>query len=77
MNPFDNLESEQTRIYENIHFFIENKECLGDHGSLHPMIAKKERYIPVNVYNKMKEIFIKIGKIVVCWYYIQVTTFLI
>ena len=32
---------------------------MGDHGSLHPMIAKKERYIPVNVYNKMKEIFIK------------------
>ena len=77
MNPYDHLESEQKRIDEKRHFIICNKYLLHDHGGLHPMISRKGKHIPGNVYNQMKEIFIKIGKIRVCWDYIQVETFLI
>ena len=31
---------------------------LCDHGGLHPVITKKGKYIPGNVYNQMKEIFL-------------------
>ena len=41
------------------------------------MIARKGKFIPGNVYNQTKEMFIKIGKIRVCSDYIQVKTFLI
>ena len=59
MNPYDHLQSEQTRIEKKKHFLIENKQCLCDHGGLHPIIEIKGKYIPGNVYNKMKETFIK------------------
>ena len=48
-----------------------------DHGGLHPMIEIKGKYIPGNIYNQKKEIFIKIGNIRVCLDYIQVKTFLV
>ena len=35
---------------------------LCDHDGLHPMIARKGKYIPGNVYNQMKGIFIKYWK---------------
>ena len=41
------------------------------------MISRKGEYIPGNVYNQIKEIFIKNGKIRVFWDYIQMNTFLI
>ena len=59
MNPYDHLESEQTRIDERRHFIIDNKKCLFDHGDLRPMKAIKGKYIPVIASNKTKEIFIK------------------
>ena len=34
-------------------------EC---NGGLYPMISRRVKYIPGNVYNQMKEIFIKIWK---------------
>ena len=77
VNPYDHLESEQTRIEEKRHFLIDNKEYLCDHGGLHPIVSRKVKYIPVNVYNQIKETFIKIGKIIVCWDYIKVNIFLI
>ena len=46
----------------------ENKKNLSDHGLLNPMIPRKGNYTPGNVYNKTKEIFLKIGKLRVCWY---------
>ena len=30
-----------------------------DHGGLYPIIEKRGEYIPVNIYNQMKEIFFK------------------
>ena len=54
MNPYDHLESEEMRRDENRHFIIENKECLCDHGSLHPMKAIKGKYIAEILYNQMK-----------------------
>ena len=62
MNPYAHLESEKTRIEEERHFMIENKEYLCDYGGLHLMISRKGKYIPGYVYNKMKEIFIKYWK---------------
>ena len=47
-------------------FLIDNKQCLCDHGDLHTMISRMGKYTPGNVYNKMKEIFIKSGKLRVC-----------
>ena len=34
--------------------FIYNKECVCDHGFLHPMKARKGRYIIGNLYYKIK-----------------------
>ena len=59
MNPYDHLESEQKRRYENRHFLIENIKYLCDFGSFHSIEARKGKYVPVNVNNKMREIFIK------------------
>ena len=41
------------------------------------MIARKGIYIPVIVYNQMKEIFLNIGKRRGWWDFIQVKTFLV
>ena len=70
MNPFDHLESEKTRIEKKINFLIDNKQLLCDHGGLHQLISRKGKYIPGNVYNNMKETFIKIGNLRVFWGYI-------
>ena len=59
MNPYDHLESEQTRIDKNIHFIIDNEECFCGNGGLYPAKSRKGKYILVNVYNQTKEIFIK------------------
>ena len=62
MNPNDHLESEQIGRDEKIHFLIDNIKCLCDHGHLHPREEKKGKYTPGNLYNQMKEIFIKLGR---------------
>ena len=77
MNPYDRLESEQTRIGNKRHFPIDNKQYLCDHSDLHIMIARRSEYIPGNIYNQMKETFIKKWKAKKIWDYIQVKTFLI
>ena len=77
MNPYDRLESEQTRIGNKRHFPIDNKQYLCDHSDLHIMIARRSEYIPGNIYNQMKETFIKNCKAKNFWDYIQVKTFLI
>ena len=38
-------------------FFIDNKQHLCEHGGLHPMTARKGKYIPDNVYTSMKDKF--------------------
>ena len=38
---------------------IDSRQNLCEHGGLHPMIARKSKYIPGKVYNYMKETFIK------------------
>ena len=67
MKPYDHLEPEQERIDKNRHFLIDNKQWLYEHGGLHPIIPRKVEYIPVNVYNHMKEIFIKNWNLRVRW----------
>ena len=54
MNPHENLELEQKIIDKNKHFIVYNKQCLCDHGGFHPMIEIKGKYIPGNVYNRIK-----------------------
>ena len=60
MNPYEHLFSEKSRIENKSQFLIENKQNLCEHGGLHPMTARKSKYIPVNVYNSMKDTFKKI-----------------
>ena len=55
MDPYDRLESEKTRIKKNKPFLIGDNQSLCKHGGLHPMIARKVKYIPGNIYNHMKE----------------------
>ena len=43
-------------------FLIENMECLCVNYGWHPIKSRKGNYIPGNVYNKTKEIFIKYWK---------------
>ena len=59
MNPYDHLESLQTRRDEKRHLIIDNSEFLCDHGGLNPMKSRKSKYIPEKLYNQIKEIFIK------------------
>ena len=59
MNPYDILESEQTLIRKKRYFLIGDKQFLCDHGGLYPMIERKGKYIPGNLYNQMNEILIK------------------
>ena len=62
MNPYEHLESKQKRKDEKRYFIIDNKVCLCGNGGLYPMIARKGVYIPVIIYNQMKEIFFKYWK---------------
>ena len=59
MNPVEHLESKKTRIENKIQFLIYNRQNLCEHDGLHPMVARKGKYIPGKVYNYMKETFIK------------------
>ena len=59
MNPYEHLLSEKSRIENKSRFLIDNKQNLCEHGGLHPMTARKGKYIPVNVYISMKDTFIK------------------
>ena len=77
INPYEHLLSEKSRIENKSQFLIDNKQNLCEHGGLHPMTARKGKYIPGNVYIYMKETFIKIGNLRVCWENIQVTKSLI
>ena len=56
---------------------IDNKLCFCGHGGMHPLIARNVNYIPGNVYNVMKETFIKTVDIRVCCDLILVEIFLI
>ena len=38
---------------------IDNEQHLCEHGGLHPMTARKGKFIPVNVYTSMKDTFKK------------------
>ena len=49
MNPYGHLHSEKSRLENKSQFLINNKQNLCEHGSLHPMTARKGKYIPVNV----------------------------
>ena len=75
MNPVEHLESWKTRIENKRQFLIDNRQNLFEHGGLHQMIERKGKYIPGKVYNYMKEIFLKIGNLGVCWVLIQVNKF--
>ena len=54
---------------------IDNRQKLCKHGGLHTMIARKGKYIPVKVYNTMKETFIKNWESKSVWDLIQVKKF--
>ena len=43
INPYENLEPEKNKNREKIHFFIDNRQSLCEHGGLHPMIARNEK----------------------------------
>ena len=58
-NPYENLEPGKTGIENKRQLFIDNRQNLCEHGGLHTIISRKEKYIPGKVYNTMKEIFIK------------------
>ena len=77
MNPYENLQSEKTIIDNKSIFLIDNRQNLCEHGGLHPITARKGKYIPGNVYISMKETFIKNGNLRVCWDLIQVKKSLI
>ena len=77
MNPYEHLLAEKSRIENKSQFLIDNKQNLCEHGGLHPMTARKGKYIPVNVYNSMTYKFIKNGSLRVCCDLIQVKKSLI
>ena len=62
----------KTRIEKKSQFLIDNRKNLCEHGGLHNMTAQKGKCIPGNVYINMKETFIKIENLRVCWDLIQV-----
>ena len=60
MNPYEHLLSEKSRIENKSQFLIDSKQKLCEHGGLHPMTARKGKYIPVNVHTSMKDTLKKI-----------------
>ena len=69
--------AKKSRIKNKSKILIDNKQNLCKNGGLHPMTARKGKYIPVNVYIYMKDTFKKIGSLIVCWDLIQVKESLI
>ena len=67
MNPYKHLQSEKKRIDNKSRFLINNRQKFCEHDGLHAVTAQKGKYFPVNVYISMKETFIKIGNLRVCW----------
>ena len=59
MNPYEHLISEQLRTKKKSQCLMDNKQHLCEHGFLHPMTARKGKYIPENVYTSMKDTFNK------------------
>ena len=59
MSPYEHLLSEKLRTRKKSQFLINNKQHLCEHGFLHPMTARKGKYIPYNVYTSMKDTFDK------------------
>ena len=57
MNPYEHLLSEKSRTENKSQFLIDIKQNLCKHGGLHPMKARKVKYIPVNLYTSMKDTF--------------------
>ena len=66
MNPYEHLLSEQLITKKKCQFLIDNKQHLCGHDFLHPMTARKGRYIPDNAYTSMKDKFNKICSLRVC-----------
>ena len=55
MNPHEIFLSEELRTKKTNQFLIDNKQYLCEHGFLHPMAARKSKYIPYNVYTSMED----------------------
>ena len=53
MNPYEHLLSVELRIKKKSQYLIDNKQHLCEHSFLHPMTARKGKYIPHNVYLSM------------------------
>ena len=54
MNPFEHLNSEKTRIYNERQCLIDDRKNLCEYGGLHPMMSREGKYIPGKVYNTTK-----------------------
>ena len=57
MNPYKHLLSKELRIKKKSQYLIDNKRNLCEHGLLHPMTARKGKYIPHNVHTSMEDTF--------------------
>ena len=57
MNPYEHFISEELRIKKKSQYLIDNKRHLYEHGFLHPMTARKGKYIPDNVYTSMEDTY--------------------
>ena len=60
MNPYEHFISEELRIKKKSQFLIDDKQHLCEHGFLHPMKARKGKYIPDNVYTSVEDTFKKL-----------------
>ena len=56
-NPYENFLSEELRVNKKSRFLTDNKQHLCIHGFLHPMTARKGKYIPENVKTSMEDTF--------------------
>ena len=59
MNSYEHFISEELRIKKKSQYLIDNRRHLCEHGFLHPMTARKGKYIPDNLYTSMEDIFKK------------------
>ena len=59
-NPYEHFISEELRIKKKSQFLNDNKQHLCENGFLHPMTARKGKYIPDNVYTSMEDTLKKI-----------------
>ena len=55
MNPMEKQIVEKNTTSDNVSFFIDNKNCLCQHENLHPLTARKGKWVSEIMYRDIEK----------------------